>query len=71
MSTFIEDYLNNPNAALAAALERSKSLAWTSEIDDEMVYDALASGQFRLYEAMIFSNDADGLHAKTPVRPVA
>ena len=71
MSTVIEDYLNNPNSALAAALERSKSLSWASEIDEEMVYDDLASGQFRLYEAMIFSSDADDLNLQTPVRPVA
>ena len=71
MRTFIEDYLENPSSALASALERSKSLSWTSEIDEEMIYDALASGQFRLYEDMIFSSEADNLHAKTPVRPVA
>ena len=71
MSTFIEDYLNNPNSALAAALERSKSLSWASEIDEEMVYDDLASGQFRLYDAMVFSSDADDLNLQTPVRPVA
>ncbi len=71
MNSFIEDYLNNPTAAVASAQERSNTLSWASEIDDDMIYDALAFGQFRLYEAMIFSSAADDLRNFTAVRPVA
>lgn len=71
MNSFIEDYLNSPSAAIASAAERSRNLFWTSDIDDDMVYDALASGEFRLYEAMILSSAADGLRSRDAVRPVA
>ena len=53
MTTFIEDYLENPSSAFASAFERSHNLSWASEIDEDMIYDELSSGQFRLYEAMI------------------
>ncbi len=71
MNSFIEDYLNNPTTAIASAQERSQNLSWVSEIDDDMIYDALASGQFRLYEAMIFSTATDDLHSYNTIRPVA
>ena len=53
MNSFIEDYLNDPTSAVASAVNRSNDLSWAAEIDEEQVYDALASGQFRLYEAIV------------------
>ena len=54
MNNFIEDYLQCPTSAIASAQERSRNLPWSSDIDEEKIYDSLASGQFRLYEAMIY-----------------
>ena len=71
MNSFIEDYLQSPSAAIASAQERSRSLSWASDIDDDMIYDALASGQFKLYETVIFSPSADDLRSRETVRPVA
>ena len=71
MNSFIEDYLNSPSAAIASATESSRNLSWASEIDDNMIYDALASGEFRLYEAMIFASSADDLRSRDVIRPVA
>lgn len=71
MNSFIEDYLQSPASAIASAQERSRNLSWTSGIDDEMIYDALASGEFRLYETMIFSPSPDDNHSREAVRPVA
>ena len=71
MNSFIEDYLTSPTSAIASAQELSRNLSWADEIDDDMIYDALASGQFRLYEAMIFSSSADDLRSRNAIRPVA
>lgn len=71
MNSFIEDYLQNPTSATASAQERSKGLSWASDIDDEMIYETLASGHFRLYEAIIFSASADDLLTRDSIRPVA
>ena len=53
MNSFIEDYLDDPTSAIASAVNRSNDLSWTNEVDENQVYDALASGQFRLYVTMI------------------
>lgn len=71
MNSFIEDYLQSPTSAIASARERSKDLSWASDIDEEMVYETLSSGQFRLYEAIIFSTYADDLLKRDSIRPVA
>lgn len=71
MNSFIEDYLQSPTSAIASARERSKDLSWASDIDEEMVYETLSSGQFRLYEAIIFSTYADDLLKRDFIRPVA
>ena len=71
MNSFIEDYLQSPTSAIASARERSKDLSWASDIDEEMVYETLSSGQFRLYEAIIFSLPADDLLKRESIRPVA
>lgn len=71
MNSFIEDYLQSPASAIASARERSKDLSWASDIDEEMVYETLSSGQFRLYEAIIFRTSADDLLKRDFIRPVA
>lgn len=71
MNSFIEDYLQSPTSAIASARERSKDLSWASDIDEEMIYETLSSGQFRLYEAIIFSTYADDLLKRDSLRPVA
>ena len=66
MKTVFEEYLQNPSQAIADAKHRSDNQTWSDNIDDELVYAQLASGDFRLYEAMIFSAPLD----EDTVRPV-
>ena len=59
MKTFIEDYLQNPAQAIEnARLTISESRY--DNIDEDMIYAQLASPEFRLYEAMIFSPSVPG-----------
>lgn len=53
MSNFIEDYLINPAAAIASAVEASADLAWAEDIDDDIIYSQIASPEFRMYQAII------------------
>jgi hypothetical protein len=71
MKAFIEDYLHCPTSAITTAQQLSQNLAWASDIDEDMIYDTLASGEFRLYEEIIFSMPADDLHKHEFIRPVA
>lgn len=71
MNAFIEDYLQCPTSAIAAAEQLSQNLAWASDIDDDMIYETLASGEFRLYEEIIFSMSADDRFKHEFIRPVA
>ena len=50
MKTFIEDYLLDPSQAIANA--RSIN-SWADSIDDNIIYEQLASGEFRLYEEIV------------------
>ena len=50
MKTFIEDYLLDPSQAIANA--RSID-SWSDSIDDDMIYEQLASGEFKLYEEIV------------------
>ena len=70
-ASFIEDYLQSPASAIAAAQQLSQNLSWASDIDDNMVYETLASGEFRLYEEIIFSMSADDRFKHEFIRPVA
>lgn len=54
MNAFIEDYLQCPASAIATAQQLSQNLAWASDIDDNMIYDVLASGEFRLLQSIMF-----------------
>lgn len=54
MNSFIDDYLQSPATAIASAQERCRNLTWASDIDDNMIYDVLASGEFRLLQSIMF-----------------
>lgn len=54
MKTFIDDYLQNPSDAIRSARNASEG-KWYDTIDDEIIYEQLASPEFRLYEAIILS----------------
>lgn len=54
MCTFIEDYLSSPSVAIRKAQTEYQSRL--DDIDDETVYAQLASPEYRLYEAIIFSS---------------
>lgn len=53
MRNFIEDYLQNPSLAVAAA--QNTPMGWAEAIDDDMIYSQLSSPEFRLYEEIILS----------------
>lgn len=54
MCTFIEDYLNCPSAAIAKAMNEQKNRF--NDIDENQIYQQLASPEFRLYEDVVLSN---------------
>ena len=55
MKTFIEDYLQNPTEAISSALDRLNKTNKFEQIDDDIIYAQLNTGQFRLYEEMVLS----------------
>ena len=67
MRTFIEDYLLDPAQAIADARNSAQTASWCDTIDEDMIYAELASPEFRLYEAIIFSQPSD----ESSVRAVA
>lgn len=54
MKSFIDDYLQNPSDAIISARNASES-KWYDTIDDDIIYEQLASSEFRLYEAIILT----------------
>ena len=54
MKTFIEDYFQNPSKAIEKA-QQTISGSWYDNIDEDVIYAQIASPEFRLYEAMIFT----------------
>lgn len=64
MKSFIEDYLQDPSKAIAEA-RMSTELSWYDNIDEDMIYAELASPEFRLYEAIIFSQTSEDAAAWT------
>lgn len=59
MRTFIEDYLLDPAQAIANARNSERTASWCDNIDEDMIYAEIASPEFRLYEAIIFSQPSD------------
>jgi hypothetical protein len=53
MCTFIEDYLDSPSAAIAKAMNEQKNRF--DDIDENQIYQQLASPEFRLYEDIILT----------------
>ena len=53
MYNFIDDYLNNPSNAVAAAAESSRNQKWYDSVDEESIYKELASAEYHLYESII------------------
>ena len=54
MRNFIEDYLVNPSLAIETA--QQTPIAWTDDVDEEMIWQQLASSEFKLYEEIIFGS---------------
>lgn len=71
MRSFIEDYLQHSASAVNNAINESERLSWTEGIEEELIYEQIASPEFRLYEAMIFCISADDLRVMDSFRPVA
>ena len=55
MGTFIEEYLKNPSLAISSALEQLTETNRFEQVDDDAIYNELATGEFRLYEEIILS----------------
>lgn len=67
MKNFIEDYFQNPAQAIANARQTADAETWYDNIDEDMIYAQIASGEFKLYEAMIFAPDTEELPARARV----
>ena len=59
MRTFIEDYLQDPAQTIAAARQTADSESRFDNIDENIIYHQFASGEFRLYEEMIFASSSE------------
>lgn len=55
MGTFIEEYLQDPSRAISSALQKLSETNRFEQVDDELIYQELASGEFRLYEEIILN----------------
>lgn len=60
MRDFIEDYLIDPSGAISAAVNESSFADFGKDFDEESIYEQLSSGEFRLYEEMLFSDGKRG-----------
>ena len=54
MRNFIEDYLVNPSLAIETT--QKTPIAWTDDVDEEMIWQQLATSEFKLYEEIIFGS---------------
>ena len=55
MGTFIEEYLKDPSLAISSALEQLTETNRFEQVDDDAIYNELATGEFKLYEEIILS----------------
>ena len=53
MGTFIEEYLQDPSMAISSALEQLAKTNRLEQVDDDSIYNELATGEFKLYEEII------------------
>ena len=59
MRNFIEDYLNDPSGAVSAAVNESSFLNFGKDFDEDSIYEQISSGEFRLYEEILFSGTSE------------
>ena len=59
MGTFIEEYLHDPSRAISSALQQLNKTNRFEQVDEDLIYSQLATGEFRLYEAMILNQPSD------------
>ena len=64
MNNFIEDYLDDPAQAISSARERADHRFSLDCFVEEHIYKEIASPEFRLYEAIIFSQTSEGAAAR-------
>ena len=69
MRNFINDYLQNPSQAVISL--ESQADDWSQHVDEDAVYAAIATPEFRLYAEMIFCDIAEDLRVAESIRPVA
>lgn len=69
MRNFIKDYLQDPSQAVMSLENQTDS--WSEHIDEDAVYAAISTPEFRLYEEMIFCDIAEDLRIEESIRPVA
>jgi hypothetical protein len=55
MGTFVEEYLKDPTMAISSALSQIEKTNRFEQVDDDSIYNELATGEFRLYEEIILS----------------
>lgn len=55
MRNFIEDYLIDPSGAISAAVNESSFVNFGKDFDEDSIYEQISSGEFRLYEEILFS----------------
>jgi hypothetical protein len=59
MSTFIEDYLNDPTQAIIEARKRADVRFSEDMFDEDDIYRTIGSPEFRLYEAIVVSGEGE------------
>ena len=59
MRNFIEDYLNDPSGAVSAAVNESSFVNFGKDFDEDSIYEQISSGDFRLYEEILFSGTTE------------
>ena len=59
MRNFIEDYLNDPSGAVSAAVNESSFVNFGKDFDEDSIYEQISSGEFRLYEEILFSDTTE------------
>ena len=71
MRSFVEDYLLDPTQAIANARQSTHADTWSDNIDEDMIYSQIASPEFRLYEAILFSPSAGYVTPSGPAEVAA
>ena len=59
MNNFVEDYPGNKDQVLASAIKEARERVWWNEIDENLIYNQIASPEFKLYQEIIFSDSAN------------